>query len=120
MSAQVHVVTDSTAGLSADEQDHYGITVVPLQVVIGGISYDEGAATSETVAEALKTYTPVSTSPPAPQGFVGADGAAVGAAARGRLWAVSAFFYADTVEHLRRGGGIGAAHALLGAALSVK
>ncbi|HYU85346.1 MAG TPA: DegV family protein [Kribbellaceae bacterium] len=186
MSAQVHVVTDSTAGLSADEQDRYGITVVPLQVVIGGISYDEGAATSETVAEALKTYTPVSTSRPAPQAFVdayeacaaagaeeivsihlsadmsgtfesamigakesavpvrhvdarslgmglgfpvitaasvaqtGADGAAVEAAARDRIAAVSSFFYVDTLEHLRRGGRIGAAHALLGAALSVK
>src|SRR6266508_1380606 len=170
MSAQVHVVTDSTAGLSADEQDRYGITVVPLQVVIGGISYDEGAATSETVAEALKTYTPVSTSRPAPQAFVdayeacaaagaeeivsihlsadmsgtfesamigakesavpvrhvdarslgmglgfpvitaasvaqtGADGAAVEAAARDRIAAVSSFFYVDTLEHLRRGG----------------
>ncbi|HEY3005694.1 MAG TPA: DegV family protein [Kribbellaceae bacterium] len=186
MSAQVHVVTDSTAGLSADEQDRYGITVVPLQVVIGGISYDEGAATSETVAEALKTYTPVSTSRPAPQAFVdayeacaaagaeeivsihlsadmsgtfesamigakespvpvrhvdarslgmglgfpvitaasvartGADGAAVEAAARDRIAAVSSFFYVDTLEHLRRGGRIGAAQALLGAALSVK
>ncbi|HMA45658.1 MAG TPA: DegV family protein [Frankiaceae bacterium] len=30
------------------------------------------------------------------------------------------FFYVDTLEHLRRGGRIGAAHALLGTALSVK
>jgi DegV family protein with EDD domain len=69
MSARVHVVTDSTAGLSADEVERFGITVVPLQVIIGGVSYDEGAATSETVAEALKAWTPVSTSRPAPHAF---------------------------------------------------
>jgi fatty acid kinase fatty acid binding subunit len=83
MSARVHVVTDSTAGLSADEVDRYGITVVPLQVIIGGVSYDEGAATSETVAEALKAWTPVSTSRPAPYAFseVYAGCAAAGAEA---------------------------------------
>jgi fatty acid kinase fatty acid binding subunit len=69
MSARVHVVTDSTAGLSADEMDRYAVTVVPLQVIIGGVSYDEGIATSETVAEALKAWTPVSTSRPAPHAF---------------------------------------------------
>src|SRR6266511_4114258 len=72
MSAQVHIVTDSTAGLSAAEVDRYGITVVPLQVIIGGISYDEGAATSESVTEALRSWTPVSTSRPAPQAFTDA------------------------------------------------
>ena len=69
MSARVHVVTDSTAGLSSDEVDRLGITVVPLQVVIAGVSYDEGAATSDTVAEALKAWSPVSTSRPAPHAF---------------------------------------------------
>ncbi|MDO9379768.1 MAG: DegV family protein [Nocardioidaceae bacterium] len=43
---------------------------------------------------------------------------AVAAAARGR--AASAFFYVDTLEHLRRGGRIGAAAALVGSALAVK
>ncbi len=186
MSAQVHIVTDSTAGLSAAEVDRYGITVVPLQVIIGGISYDEGAATSESVTEALRSWTPVSTSRPAPQAFTdaytacaeagateivsihlsaemsgtfesamigakespvpvrhldaktlgmglgfpvitaaetaqrGADGAEVEAAAQARIQAVSSFFYVDTLEYLRRGGRIGAAQALLGAALAVK
>lgn len=69
MSARVRVVTDSTAGLSKDELDRYQVSVVPLQVVIGGVSYDEGTATSETVAEALKDWTPVSTSRPAPHAF---------------------------------------------------
>ena len=40
--------------------------VVPLQVVIGATSYDEGVATPEMVAEALREFTPVSTSRPTP------------------------------------------------------
>jgi DegV family protein with EDD domain len=37
--------------------------------VIGGTSYDDGATSADAVAEALKTFTPVSTSRPAPQTF---------------------------------------------------
>ncbi|MEE1787953.1 DegV family protein [Streptomyces sp. SP17BM10] len=44
---------------------------------------------------------------------------AAGAAAR-RAGGTSGFFYVDTLEHLRRGGRIGAARALLGSALAVK
>ncbi len=186
MSAHVHVVTDSTAGLSAHEVLRHPLTVVPLQVVIGGTSYDDGATSADAVAEALKTFTPVSTSRPAPQTFTdtyaacadagassivsihlsgdmsgtfeaamigakespvpvrvvdsrslgmglgfpvlaaaaaAADGASqfeVEAAARARMAAVSAYFYVDTLEYLRRGGRIGAAQALLGTALAVK
>ncbi|MGC4944416.1 DegV family protein [Kribbella sp. DT2] len=69
MSARVHVVTDSTAGLSAHEVLRHPLTVVPLQVVIGGTSYDDGGTSADAVAEALKTFTPVSTSRPAPQSF---------------------------------------------------
>jgi DegV family protein with EDD domain len=186
MSARVQVVTDSTAGLSALEVLRHPVTVVPLQVVIGGIAYDDGATSSRAVAEALKSFTPVSTSRPAPQSFLdtyqeiaaagseaivsihlsgemsgtveaamiaakessvpvrvidsrslgmglgfpvlaaaraaaaGEDQAGVEAAARARMAAVSCFFYVDTLEHLRRGGRIGAAAALLGTALAVK
>jgi DegV family protein with EDD domain len=70
MSARVHVVTDSTAGLSTHELLRLPLTVVPLQVVIGGTSYDDGATSADAVAEALKTFTPVSTSRPAPHTFV--------------------------------------------------
>jgi DegV family protein with EDD domain len=42
------------------------------------------------------------------------------AAARARAKAVTALFYVDTLEYLRRGGRIGAAAALVGGALSVK
>ncbi|GAA2814214.1 DegV family protein [Kribbella solani] len=69
MSGSVHVVTDSTAGLSTHEVLRHRLTVVPLQVVIGGTSYDDGATSADAVAEALKTFTPVSTSRPAPQTF---------------------------------------------------
>jgi DegV family protein with EDD domain len=81
MSARVHVVTDSTAGLSAHEVFRLPLTVVPLQVVIGGTSYDDGATSADAVAEALKTFTPVSTSRPAPQSFADTYGACAGAGA---------------------------------------
>ncbi|HKE66382.1 MAG TPA: DegV family protein [Micromonosporaceae bacterium] len=50
----------------------------------------------------------------------GADLDDVGAAARAAVGRTSVLFYVDTLEHLRRGGRIGAASALLGTALSVK
>lgn len=67
--SRIALVTDSTASLSADQVERHGIHVVPLQVVIGARSYDEGAedgATPETVAEALREFVPVSTSRPTP------------------------------------------------------
>ncbi|WP_031076087.1 DegV family protein [Streptomyces sp. NRRL WC-3742] len=49
------------------------------------------------------------------------QGLEAAAEAAGRRAAVtSGFFYVDTLEHLRRGGRIGAAQALLGSALAVK
>lgn len=50
----------------------------------------------------------------------GADAAAVEQAAVQRAKRTDLLFYVDTLEHLRRGGRIGAAAALLGTALSVK
>ncbi|MCY7396400.1 MAG: DegV family EDD domain-containing protein, partial [Nocardioides sp.] len=64
----VVVVTDSTASLPAPLVAQRGIVVVPLQVVVGSEVHDEGpgGATPELVAEALRTFTPVSTSRPSP------------------------------------------------------
>jgi DegV family protein with EDD domain len=65
----VALVTDSTASLPADVVAACDITVVPLQVVIGATSYDEGVeggATPDMLAEALRAWTPVSTSRPNP------------------------------------------------------
>lgn len=183
---RVAVVTDSTAYLPGRLLAEHGIAVVPLQVVIGGTAYDEGDASPATVAEALRSWTPVSTSRPGPSAFAevyrriadeGCDGvvsvhlssrmsgtfesaclaaaespvpvevvdsrslgmglgftvlaaarAAAGGAslaevaelARDRSARTTAVFYVDTLEHLRRGGRIGAAAALLGSALAVK
>jgi DegV family protein with EDD domain len=65
----IALVTDSTASLPADVAAARDITVVPLQVVIGATSYDEGVdggATPEMLADALRAWTPVSTSRPNP------------------------------------------------------
>jgi DegV family protein with EDD domain len=75
MSRRVALVTDSTAMLPPDLVAARDIIVVPLQVVIGATSYDEGVdpeATPETIAAALREWTPVSTSRPAPSVFLDA------------------------------------------------
>jgi DegV family protein with EDD domain len=70
----VFVVTDSTASLPPEVAAERGIIVVPLQVVIGANSYDEGSeeATPERVAQALREFRPVSTSRPAPAAMLDA------------------------------------------------
>jgi len=72
MSRTVALVTDSTALLPREVAAEREIEVVPLQVVIGASSYDEGVhreASSSTVAAALREWTPVSTSRPTPAVF---------------------------------------------------
>ncbi len=70
----VALVTDSTASLSMGTATERRITVVPLQVVIGATSYDEGggegSVTPEMLADALKEWTPVSTSRPNPEAIL--------------------------------------------------
>src|SRR3954463_15250477 len=67
----VAVVTDSTAYLPPDLVDRFGLTVVPLQVVVGGRSLAEGVeVTSAEVAEARREGRPWTTPRPAPQTFV--------------------------------------------------
>lgn len=62
------IVTDSTAMLSAEVAGQRGITVVPLQVIIGPDVFDDGSpeVSPEAIAAALKEFRPVSTSRPAP------------------------------------------------------
>jgi len=50
----------------------------------------------------------------------GMDAKAVAAIASSRALAATVIFYVDNLEHLRRGGRIGAASALLGSALAIK
>ncbi|MEO3856093.1 DegV family protein [Acrocarpospora sp. B8E8] len=80
----VVVVTDSSAYLPPVEADRWGVTVVPLQVIIGGREFDDGAQIdAKGVADALREWTPVTTSRPAPQRFADAYEAAVACGATG-------------------------------------
>ena len=75
MARTVALVTDSTAMLPRETAERRDIRVVPLQVVIGAKSYDEGVddeATPGTIAGALRKWTPVSTSRPTPAVFLAA------------------------------------------------
>ncbi|KRF15415.1 fatty acid-binding protein DegV [Nocardioides sp. Soil797] len=69
---RIAVVTDSTSSLTVEEAAEHGIVVIPLQVIIGATSYDEGVdgASPQMVADALKKFTPVSTSRPTPTGML--------------------------------------------------
>ncbi|XVQ13397.1 DegV family protein [Spirillospora sp. CA-255316] len=186
MGSAVAVVTDSTAYLPPGLAERHGLTVVPLQIAIGGDLRDEGEITTAEAAQALKDWRPVTTSRPAPERFAHAFKAAAGggasavvsvhlsaamsgtieaarlaaedapvpvhvvdsgtiglglgfsalsaaaaaldgapaddvvAAAERRAERSRSLFYVDTLEHLRRGGRIGAAATLLGSALMVK
>lgn len=84
MPSRVALVTDSTAMLTREHAEQRSVTVVPLQVIVGARSYDEGVdeeATPETIAAALREWTPVSTSRPSPSAFAEAyEKAAAGGA----------------------------------------
>lgn len=67
---RIALVTDSTASLTPDVAHELGVTVVPVQVIIGATVYDDDRATPEMVATALKEWTPVSTSRPNPSTFL--------------------------------------------------
>jgi DegV family protein with EDD domain len=80
----VSVVTDSTSYLPAALVAEHGIEVVPLQVVICGRAHDEGGETSSrSVTEALRSWTPVTTSRPGPAAFAAAYDRAAAAGAAG-------------------------------------
>lgn len=82
--AGIAVVTDSTAYLPVELVSQLGVLVVPVQVVVAGHSYDEGTGiSSDEVAEALRTWRPVTTSRPAPATFLAAYRAAAEAGATG-------------------------------------
>jgi DegV family protein with EDD domain len=67
----VALVTDSTASLPPEVAEECRVSVVPVQVVIDNVSYDEGAeeASPMCVAAALREKRSVSTSRPAPAVF---------------------------------------------------
>jgi DegV family protein with EDD domain len=68
--SRIAVVTDSTAALPDAVVEKYDVTVVPLQVVLGGRVGAEGVEVSPAdVAAALTARHAVSTSRPSPQAF---------------------------------------------------
>ncbi|MEJ7689211.1 MAG: DegV family protein [Nocardioidaceae bacterium] len=70
MARTVRLVSDSTS-VDTEMAERLDVVAVPLQVVIGATSYDEGSSASpESVAEALQHRQPVSTSRPAPEAFL--------------------------------------------------
>jgi DegV family protein with EDD domain len=78
------VVTDSTAGLTADLAARYGIHVVPLRLVADGVTVDDGpAALSGAIAAELRRGARLGTAGPAPERFAAAYAAAAAAGARG-------------------------------------
>jgi fatty acid-binding protein DegV len=121
MAAAVAIVTDSTAYLPEGLARRHRLTIVPLQIVIGGAASEEGVdITAADTARALRRWDPVTTSRPSPQRFADAYGAAAATGARGIVSVHLSAAMSGTVEHLHRGGRIGAAATLLGSALMVK
>src|ERR671932_87024 len=112
----VAVVTDSTAYLPAGMVEEHGLTVVPLQVVVGGRSLAEGVVDSRSLAMGLG-FVAVAAARAAREG---ADAEAAARVARRLAPEVGIWLYVDTLDYLRRGGRIGAAAAVVGSALSVK
>jgi DegV family protein with EDD domain len=70
MTGRIAVVTDSTAYLPQTQAAAAGVTVVPVQVVIGGQTFDEMDISAADVTEALREWRPISTSRPAPSAFI--------------------------------------------------
>ena len=80
----IRVVTDSTAYLPQGWAAQWGIDVVPVQVVIDDVSYDEtDADQAAAVTAALLAMRPVTTSRPTPERFTRAIDSAAQAGATG-------------------------------------
>jgi DegV family protein with EDD domain len=92
--------TSDAARLAASQVGEHIVTVVDSRSAAMGCGFAVLAAARSAAA--------------------GADAAEVAEAARRTASETSTFFVVDTLEHLRRGGRIGAAAAVLGSALAVK
>ena len=92
--------TSDAARLAASQVGEHLVTVVDSRSAAMGCGFAVLAAARSAAA--------------------GADGAEVAENARRTAARTSTFFVVDTLEHLRRGGRIGAAAAILGSALAVK
>jgi len=74
--AGLALVVDSTAYLPAGFAERYGIRVVPVQVVIGGVATDESSSDPSELARALRNWEPVTTARPSPSLMLAAYDAA--------------------------------------------
>lgn len=82
MAAHVAVVTDSASCLDRDTARDSGVGIAPLQVIVDGVAYAEGApGLNDAVLEALKHSTPLSTSQPTPGDLDAAIASAVASGA---------------------------------------
>ena len=71
MTAAVGIVTDSTCYLPRGWAAERGIGVVPVQVIVSGRPYDEtDDDQADRVAQALRDWSPVTTSRPSPERFL--------------------------------------------------
>src|SRR5918994_448197 len=130
MGGPVAVVTDSTAYLPDGLAERFGVHVIPLHLSreLSGTWDSARVAADEVDPGVIRVVD--SRSAAMGLGFAvlaAAEAAAEGAdleeayqAAVSTAERTTTLFYVDTLEHLRRGGRIGAAQALLGSALSVK
>ena len=70
-SKRVAVITDSTCYLPSGWAAERGIGIVPVQVIVGGQSFDETEdVQAQRVADALSDWHPVTTSRPSPMRFL--------------------------------------------------
>ncbi|MCC3654161.1 DegV family protein [Streptomyces sp. WAC 00631] len=84
MSRHVAIVTDSTAYLPPQAMERHAIRAVPLTVVLGDRALEEGTEVSaRSVAQALRSRTPVTTSRPSPEMFAATYREAAAAGATG-------------------------------------
>ena len=88
----VVLVTDSTAALPPEWVARDGIRIVPVQIVIDGVAYDEDSLDPAVLTAALEQGAPVSTSKPSPERLLAVYRAAAEA---GATAIVSAHICAD-------------------------
>ncbi|WP_062348117.1 DegV family protein [Herbidospora yilanensis] len=98
----VAVVTDSTAYLPPGEASRYGITVVPVTVVVGDREFLDGSPTSaEAVSAALRVSSAVTTSRPSPERLLSVYEAAAAGGATGVVSVHLSGTMSGTVEAAR-------------------
>lgn len=82
--SRIAIVTDSTACLSAERAFDFGVTAVPLEVIVRGAPHSEtDPATGALLVAALRAHETATTSRPSPEDFAAAYRAAAVRGAEG-------------------------------------